>query len=243
MTTPSTDNTAWSIICEAVWDACILPHGEVPDSEATFKYTRRLNQLINFICTTKGIRLWLLQDTAVPLVAGQGLYTFGPTGTTVMVKPVQIFDQYYLYSPANGGTRRPVFRISRQQWDMLSVTTQQGPITQIFVDPQQSLLEVNTWLTPDVIEATGTLHLVFKEQVTNFVGVTDAMNFPIEWALTLGWSLAREIAMGQPASVINRCDAQAAYYLEALEEWDAEHETSILPQPDQRLFQNKRFSR
>lgn len=242
MTTPATDNTGYSIISGAMWKACLLPEGEDPDSELIAKHTRTLNQLINFM-QTEGHKLWLHQDTAVTLIAGTGLYTFGPSGTVVMVKPTQVVDQYYLYSAANGGTRRPVFRISRQEWDMLSVTTQQGPITQIFVDPQQLTLNVNTWLTPDANEATGTLHLVLRSQVTNFVGITDGMNFPIEWAMALEWGLSKEICQGQPAAVIQRCDAMAAFYMQKLEEWDAEQETSIKPQPDQRLIQSRRFGR
>lgn len=240
MTTPATDNTAFSIIQGGMRKACLLPAGDDPDSEEIAQYTRTLNQLINFI-QTRGIRLWLLQDTAVTLVAGQGLYTFGPGGTVPMVKPMQVEDQYYLYPLSAGATRRPVFKISRQQWDMLSVTIQRGPITQIFVDPQQNLLNVNCWLIPDTNEALGTLHLVFRNQVTNFVGITDLMNFPIEWALTLEWGLSKEICQQQSPDVIARCDGMAAYYLQALEEWDAEHDTSILPQPDQRLYARRKF--
>lgn len=244
MTTPATDNTAYSIICDAMWDACLLPEGDDPDSEELAKYTRRLNQTINYIMTSGGgVRLWLLQDTALTLVAGQQLYTINPAGNLAQVKPLQVYDQYYLYSAANGGTRRPVFKISRREWDMLSTPTQQGPVTQIFVDPQQTSLNIKTWLVPDTNEATGTLQLVLQNQVTNFVGVTDAMNFPQEWALALHWQLASEICQGQPQSVINRCDAKAAYYLSELQDWDQEQGTSIMPQPDQRLFQNTRFNR
>lgn len=242
MTTPATENTAYSIISGAMWKACLLPSGEDPTGEFIAKYTRTLNQLINFIMT-QGIRLWVHQDTPVTLIAGTSLYTFGPTGTVVMTKPTQVVDQYYLYPASQGATRRPVFRISRQEWDMLSTTSQNGPITQIFVDPQQSTLNVNTWLTPDANEATGTLHLVLRSQVTNFVGFTDAMNFPIEWALCLEWGLSTQINMGQPQSVINRCDTMYAYFLQKLEEWDAEHETSIKLQPDQRMLRSNRFGK
>lgn len=242
MTTPATDNTGYSIICGAMWKACLLPSGEDPVGDTVAKYTRTLNQLINFIMT-QGIRLWVLQDTSVTLVAGTNLYTFGPSGTVPMTKPTQIYDQYYLYSQANGATRRPVSRLSRQEWDMLSTSSQQGPVTQIFVDPQQLTLNVNTWLTPDANEATGTLHCVFRNQVTNFVGVTDQMNFPIEWALCLEWGLSTQINMGQPQSVINRCDTMYTYFLEKLEEWDAEHETSIKLEPDQRLLRRSRYGK
>jgi hypothetical protein len=244
MTTPSTDNTAYSIICDAAWDACLVSEGEDPDSELIAKWMRKLNKLISVIMT-EGIRLWLWQDTPITLVAEQSLYKLGPASaggnvSNVLLKPGNIRDQYYLYSVANGSTKRP---ISRQQWDMLSVTTQQGPVTQIFVDPQQSTLNVNTWLVPDANEATGTLQLVLLNQITNFVGLTDVMNFPTEWALALEYRLASEICQGQPQAVIARCDAKAAYYTQKLEEWDSEQETSILPQPDQRMFQRRRFVR
>jgi hypothetical protein len=239
--TPATNNTAWSIICGAMWKACIIPEGDDPSSEEIAKYTRTLNQYINFV-QTRGIRLWLQKDFGLELEEGKGLYTLGPNGNVRMVKPMQIEDQYYLYPKDMGATRRPVFKISRQEWDMLSVTTQRGPITQIFVDPQQYTLNINTWLIPDKVEAKGRLHVVLREQVENFVSITDGMNFPIEWALTLEWGLAQQICQGQPPAVMQRCDAMAALHLQALEEWDSEYGTSILPRPDQRMFQgSQRF--
>lgn len=244
MTTPANENTSYAIISDAMEDACMLPEGDDPNSEQLARYQRRLNQLIKELMTGEdGVRLWRLKDTSLTLFADQSNYTFGPTGTVIMPKPDQIYDQYYLYSGAFGGTRRPVSRISRQQWDSLSTTNQLGPITQIFVDPQQTQLEVNTWLVPDANEATGTLQLVFMNQVTSFVSVTDQMNFPLEWALALHWLLASQICMGQPAAVISRCDGMAAYYKQKLIEWDQEHETSILPQPDQRMYLPRRFGR
>jgi|SRR6185437_10204677 len=244
MTTPATENTAYAIICDAMRDAKLLPRGDDPDPEDLAEYTRRLNQLINFIMTSGGgVRLWLLQDTPVVLTQGQGLYTFGPTGTVVMSKPAQVYDQYYLYPASSGANRRPIFKISRREWDMLSTTTQQGPITQIFVDPQQTLLAVNTWLIPDANEALGTLHLVLQNQITNFVGITDGMNFPPEWAMALHWGLAGEICNGQPQAVINFCVGKAQYYLQELQDWDQEQGTSIMLQPDQRLIRPSRFQK
>lgn len=251
MTTPATDNTAYSIMCGAAWNACLVPEGEDPDSEMIARYLRRLNQLIVHIITGEGgdgVRLWLWQDTPITLVAGRGQYllgpaTFGGNVSNVLLKPANIRDQYYLYSTANGATKRPVFRISRQEYDMLSVTTQQGPVTQIFCDPQQNTFNVNTWLVPDANEATGTLQLVLLNQVTTFVGINDQMNFPVEWALALEWGLSSEISHGQPQAVIGRCDAKAGYYLAKLQEWDSEQGTSILPQPDQRFTLPSRFKK
>lgn len=242
---PTTENTAHAIICDALGPekACKIASGDDPDSETEARCLRILNQLVN-IQTRIGRRLWLLTDYAVALTAGQGVYQLAAAVSPgQQYKPQWIEDQYYLYSAANGGTRRPVFNISRSEWDMLSVTAQTGPITQIFVDPQQSYLNINTWLVPDANEATGALHVVLRNQVTNFVGVTDAMNFPAEWAEYLGWALAQRVCIGQPTAVISRCDAMASLALESLEETDAEMDTSILPQPDQRMMLPSRFRR
>lgn len=242
---PSTENTANAIILDALGPdkACILAVGQDPDPERAARCMRILNQLIN-VQTRRGRRLWLLNDYAIPLVAGTSAYVLGAVVSPgAQYKPQSIEDQYYIYSAAMGSTRRPVFNISRNEWDMLSVTTQQGPVTQIFVDPQQSNLVVNTWLVPDVNEATGTLHVVLKNQVTNFVGLTDQMNFPPEWAGYLGWALADQVCTGQPIAVQQKCAAQAGMMLEVLEESDAELETSILPQPDQRMMLPSRFGK
>jgi hypothetical protein len=238
---PSTENTAHQIICDALIESCQLRDGDDPSPEEEARCVRRLNQLIN-LQQTRGRRLWLLQDYAIPLVAGTGIYYLAAAVTPgQQYKPINVEDQYYLYSAANGSTRRPVFRISRSEWDMLSVTSQKGPITQIFIDPQQTQLVVNTWLIPDANEATGTLHVVIKNQVTNFVGITDQMNFPVEWAMYLLWALADQRSNGQPLAVQQKCAMQAAAALEVLDEWDAEQETSILLQPDQRMMLPSRF--
>lgn len=249
MTTPTTDNTAYSIICEAAWDACLVPHGEDPDSELIAKWLRRLNQMVMEMTTAEdGPKLWLLNNLPVTLTAGLGLYQFGPNlspgpGITVMPVPKYLYHQYYQYSAANGSTRRPVFRIALTEYDDLSVTTQLGPITQIFVQPLQNQFNISTWLTPDANEALGTLQLWFRQQVTGFVEITDSMNFPVEWALALHWGLAWEICNGQPPAVIKFCMDKAAYYKQKLIDWDQEHETSIKLQPDQRLLQPSRFGR
>ncbi len=242
MTTPATNYTGYSIICDAMSDAKLLSSGDSPDSEMVARYLRKLNNGVNYF-QTQGIKLFLLSDYALALVAGTNLYTLGPTGTVAMTKPTQVYDQYYLYSAANGANRRPVGRLARKDWDALSTASQQGPITSIFVDPQQNTLNINTWLTPDANEASGTLHLVLRNQVQNFVGVTDVMNFPIEWALALEWWLANEISGGQPPLVQQKCAQMAALYEEALLNWDTEQDTSLVLQPSQQMLAPSRFGK
>ena len=104
----------------------------------------------------------------------------------------------------------------------LSQVTQLGQLNSYFVDKKQTVLSVFFWLVPDAVAATGTAHLVLQEQVTNFVLVTENMNFPIEWRIALRWGLADELATGQPQAIMDRCQQRAQAYRTMLEDWDVE---------------------
>lgn len=217
MTAPA-DNTPAAIIEDAMRDAGLLQEGQRPNSEQLAKYSRRLRDLIK-VEQTQGIKLWLQTDIPVTLVVGTATYTMSPTGNVSMVKPLQVVDAYFSDSSQN---RRPIFAISRQEYDMLSQVTQQGQVTQYFVDKQQSALVIKLWLVPDSVAATGTVHFVVRSSVTSFTSLTETMNFPDEWRMFLHWGLAAEICTGQPVSIVERCEMKAAQYRTMLEDWDVE---------------------
>ena len=124
------------------------------------------------------------------------------------------------------------------EYERLSNLLQPGPVNSYAVDKQAQTLNVYLWNPPDAFTAAnGNVLLLIEQSVANFVGVTDLMNFPIEWSLALEWGIADLAAVGQPAAVIGRCSAMAKQYREALEDWDVEDaDTSF--QPDQRLYQS-----
>lgn len=231
MTAPA-DNTPASIIEDAYLDAGITQEGQSPNSEQLAVGMRKLTDLIN-VCQTDGLKLWLNVDTAVTLTAGTGFYTFGPTGTTVMPKPLRAIEAYYLDST---GVRRPLVVLSWDDYIRLSQVNQTGPINSYFVDKQQLVLSVFFWLIPDSTAATGTAHLLLQVQVTNFTGLTDTMNFPIEWRMYLRWGLADELATGQPQAIMDRASQRAAMYLQKLTDWDVEDAPTSFA-PDQRSMQ------
>ncbi len=228
MTTPAI-NTPLSVINEAFENAGLLQSGQPANSEQLAKGLRKLREVINF-AQTKGLRLWLNVDTAVPLVAGQATYTFTPGGNVNMTKPLRVLQGYVL---TNSGTvRRPIWPISWNEWLMLSNidSTNPGTISQYFVDKQTTQLSVTFWSTPSVIEAMNVAHLLLQVQVTNPISLTEDIQFPEEWGIWLGWAVAAEICTGQPQSVIDRCEGKAALYLEALDGWDVEDaETQFTP--------------
>ena len=219
MTTPATFNTCDGIIQQAMEDAGLLQEGDTPNGEQYARGLNRLNQLIVFE-TTQGLKLWLQQDLSVTLTAGKQMYTLMTGGDVNTPKPMRVLQGYYLTSTANN--RRPIYPLSWDEWMRLSQVTQTGAISQYFVDKQQNSLNVYFWLIPDATAATGTAHLLIEGPVTRFVGLTDGMNFPMEWGVGLHWMLAADICTGQPTAVIQRCEKWAQYYLNALRNWDVE---------------------
>ena len=236
MTVPTYRNSAIRIITLAMIDAGILAEGDSPNSDQLARNIGRLNDLIN-LWQTQGLKLWLQEDTSVTLTAGTSLYSFGPSGTTVMAKPLRVTDAYY--SDSNG-IRRPVGLISRQEYNSLSQVTQTGEIVSVFVDKQIPNLVVRTWQVPDATAATGTLHLILQQQATNFVSITDDMDFPQEWALALRWGLADEISTGKPQVIMDRCTQRAQKFFDALEAWDVEDADTRF-QPDPQYAVRRRF--
>jgi len=229
VTSPANFSTPDTIIRSAMIEAKLLQTGDDPSSENYAEYMPRLNHLIN-TWQTDGLRLWLNFDQSVTLVAGTAKYSFSPTGAVVMTRPLRVIDGYYLDSSSN---RRPLWSMGRLDYDKLSNVTNQGAVNSYFVDKQQTTLDVYFWMTPDTTAATGTAHVILQQQVTNFTGLTDTMNFPVEWYLSLIWGLADEICGGQPQAIMNRCAQRAAFYKEKLDNWDVEDASTVFT-PDQR---------
>ena len=231
MTTP-TNGTPIAIITDAYRDAGILGQGVSLNSDQIVDGMQKLTDLVN-LWQTQGLKLWLNVDTSVPLVAGQGTYTFSLTGDVVMAKPLRVIEAYYLDST---GIRRPLVTLSWDDYIRLSQVTQTGALNSYFVNKKQTELSVFFWLIPDATAATGTAHLLLQTQVTNFISVTETVNFPAEWRIALRWGLADEICTGQPQAIMDRCQQRAATYRTMLEDWDVEDAPTRVA-PDQRWAQ------
>jgi hypothetical protein len=242
MTTPNTLMTGYGIICDAMKDVGKLRAGQEPDGEVMAEYTRRLNKLVNYFMT-QGCKLWLIQDLAITLLPpisptqGVALYTLGPGGTVPIQKPLRVISAYYLY---NNGNQYPLIPMSYpNEYLNLSNLLQPASINSYAVNKQQNTLNVYLWNPPDATTAAnGTVHLLIENSVTQFTGITDQMNFPIEWGLALEWGLADQISTGQPTTIIARAAGMATKYQTALEDWDVE-DADTMVQPDQRQFQNQ----
>jgi hypothetical protein len=225
----ATSKTIYGIINDAMHDAGYLEEGEVPNSEQLASNFRRLNDIIN-LWQTQGLKLFLLQDITLSLIADQHTYTFGPdiSCDVVMAKPSRVIDAYVL-SPS--GIRRPLIPIAWKDWNLLpQVTGNAGVINSYMVDKQAEILGVRFWNSPDTAEALNNVVLTMQVAAPNAINLEQNMNFPQEWRIALRWGLADDICTGQPQSIMERCAERAAVYRTALEDWDVEDApTSFAP--------------
>lgn len=233
--------SAYEIVFDAYSDAKLKGQGEELNSEELANGMRRLAKLINYL-QTKGIKLWLQQDIAVPIVAGQNQYSMSGVINDAGLYPKRVVQAYFQYNNT-AINRYPLIPLSWNEWLTLGAITT-GPINSYFVDKQPTDLLVTFWLTPDAsVVALGQPHLLVQMQALNYSQVTNqtsAPSFPPEWALALEWGLAAQICSGQPQAVIDRCDKMAMFYQTELENWDVE-DTSTSFQPDQRAVVVSRF--
>lgn len=226
-------NTIYGIINDAMHDSGQLGLGDEANSEQLAVGMRRLCDVVN-LYQTQGLKLFLLQDTAIPLVAGQGTYTLSLTGDIAMTKPARVLQAYVLNTD---NIRRPLVPLSWDDYLRLSqVTGNDSTINSYFVDKQADALKVTFWNTPDTTEALNTAHLLLQVAAPNPINLEDNMAFPQEWRIALRWGLADELATGQPQAIMDRCSSRAQIFREALEAWDVEDAPTYMSM-DSRFYQ------
>lgn len=226
---PTNYQTAQRIIQMAYQDAGLIQEGDEPNSTQYASGLTRLNDVAN-LWQTQGLKLWTIQDIAIPLVASQATYTLMPGGSVDMSKPMRVIECYYL-DPNN--IRRPLIALSWDDWARLSQVNQTGQINSYFQNKQQNAIYMSFWLIPDANAALGTVHAITQTRITQMILLTDETAFPLEWSLGLRWALADELATGQPQAIMDRCEKRAMMYREKLEDWDVEDAATSFA-PDQR---------
>lgn len=230
-------NTAAGIIDDAMHDAGLLQLGDEPTSEQLSSNLRRLCDIIN-LWQTQGLKLWTLEDIAIPLTVGVNMYTLQPGGTVDMTKPLRGLQGYVLQATSN--VRRPLVLLSWNEWLNLSqVTGNNGAISSFFIDKRATSLHVYVWNPPDATEAANTLHIQVQTQAVNPINLTENISFPQEWRIALRWALADDICTGQPQAIMDRCAQRAQEFKEMLEGFDVE-DASTQFQVDMRTYGNNR---
>lgn len=218
MTSPALFFSPARIIQFAYEDAGIVAQGDTPNSEMIARAMERLNDIINF-WQTQGVKLWLVSDQSFDIVQGQALYTIESGGDIDLTKPMRVL-QGYLLSSAN--VRTPLTFLSWDDYLRLSNVATEGASVAYFVNKTLDSIEVSLYPTPNAATAAQTGHLLLQVQVTNFISLTETIDFPREWFMALRWALADDLATGQPEAIVQRCAQRAKAFREALDTWDGQ---------------------
>ena len=218
------------LVTKAYQDAGIVSKLASPSSTQIQDGLDRINDIIN-LWATQGLKLWLQEDLPLTLTANKTTYSLGPGGDINMVKPLSVFQAYYLTSAQS---RQPLTILSRDEWTRLSQTNVLGSVNSFFPDKQLTFLYVSFYNTPDATAATGTAHLITRVAASNFVLSTDTVGLPVEWYIALRWALADDLATSQPAEIQARCAQRAGAFRTALEDFDVEDAATFFA-PDSRM--------
>lgn len=238
MSSPAEFYTPERIIRNAMEDAGLLEEGTDPNSDQFSKYSDKLNDIINMTMARPGMKLWTLLDQPVTLTTGKATYTLMPGGDISLPRPGKIETAYFV---DQFGSRRQLDPMSWEDWVRLGNVTTLGSITQYLVDKQSDRFNVSFWQTPDANAALGKPHLLIRQQIVNFTGISDTMLFPQEWFMYLRWALADDISVGQPITIQQTCATKCEFYYKILSDWDVE-DGPVRLEVDSRCGVDGRFS-
>lgn len=235
MTTPA-DNSAYAIINDAYLDAGLKQRIDPLNGEQLAEGMRRLREVIT-TAQMSGLKVFSWVDTTVPLTAAQMDYTLMPSGSVNMTKPLRVLQAFYLYNDTN--VRRNLTVLAMKDYYELGAAgeeeSNQGTISQCYVEKLYDRLRVTFWLCPNAAEAAaGAVHLILQGQITQPTELDETVQFPPEWRSYLHWNLSAEICTGQPQAVIERCEGKARFYRELSENWDVE-DAPVQFQADSRM--------
>lgn len=214
-------NTGTAIVQMAYEDAGKCSVGTTISAAQASRGFDRMMDIVN-LWATQGLKVWLQQDIAIPLTAGQTTYVLGPGGDVNMPRPLQTLQGYYLSSPSTSQSQQPLVMISRDEYTRLIQPSVTGAISSFFPDKQATFLAISMWNTPDVEAAAGVVHVICRVSIPNTSTITDQTAFPQEWVIALRWALADEVSVGMPKEVQDRCSQRAGAYRTALEDFDVE---------------------
>ena len=170
-----------------------------------------------------GLRLWVMDDITVPLVAGKKTYTIGPSGADVTApRPERIIGgrRHDLTS----GYDTPMVYYSRTDYNQLSNKDQTGQMVAFYYD-KHLVGTVYVYLVPDAtIAAQYTLILTVQKPLDSVTSSTTTMQFPNAWFQALKYGLAAALApdYGVPVDQRQLLMQETQMYKANLENYDQE---------------------
>lgn len=211
------------IILTAFSDAGIYaPGAEVPTAGEMTDANLRLNMMIKAL-QAASMGLWLNQSFSQTLVASAQYYTFGPLGTTVLIRPLAIVEARLLDV---NGNESPLAAMSRDEYMALSMKSSTGKVSQFYYDPQTTNGRFYVWPVNSTL--TDTIVGTMRVPIQTFVNISDTPDFPQEAFDLLHFGLAVRLspAYDVPAQKVQLLMALYKTALDDFKDFDREQEVS-----------------
>ena len=177
------DVTAGQIVKDALLlNNAVDPFNDVDANDSAI-CMRFLNMLVKNI--QKDANLWINTDVTHTLTAGTESYTVG-TGLSVdTARPLKLKHCRRQDSSSN---EVPVEVVSRQDYMDIPTKSTQGPVLQVYYDPQIANGVLYVWPTGSTSNVT--LILTFQRPIQDFDASGNNPDLPDEWNIWLVYQLA-----------------------------------------------------
>lgn len=173
----------------ALIDSGVLGKGQIAQSEDINNALRRVNYLI----AQWNRKRWLIYNlTDVSVVTtGAEDYTIGPAQNFNTPRPDRLEDGNFLRQLANGSTQQIDYPLqlisSREDYNKIRLKTMGTWPSVIFYDSNWPTGIIKAWPVPsaNLFE----LHILVKNQLTQFSSLTQTINLPPEYEAALAFNL------------------------------------------------------
>lgn len=213
-TTTDFNDTARTIITDALIDIGVLEPGEDAEHEQVQYGLRKINRTVK-AWMGDGYHLWRRTEGAITLVADKQSYTMGGTGSPdFAVRPLRIESMRFVQSD---GTEAPrMIPMAREDYLALPRKDASGTSTSYYYDPQRDLGALYLWPVLSAISTPAEqVKFTYLRPFFDFDTLDNAPDIPQEWndaiIRTLGADLARTYYPGNlQFQAAARADAEAA---------------------------------
>ena len=164
-----------------------IASGETPTADEANDGLLVLNDMLEN-WSTENLSVWGSSNQTFNLVAGQAVYTIGPTGNWVTDRPQDIDDAYMRFN----GVDFPVVVISQEQYNEINLKSMQQPIVERLLYVNEFPLGIVTvWPVPtQALPITLTMRRILDFPVA----LTDTLTGPPGYLKALRYCLAVEFA-------------------------------------------------
>lgn len=209
-------STASDICNDAAAIAGVADIQEGLDATSLAKCRRALNMLLK----SKQVKefLWKLSDVTVTLTPGTQSYLVGPGGAGALsrVRPLRL--SYCVRRTDDIDIEVPI--ISRQEYQLMPQKTQQGPVVNVYYDPQLNDGVLNVWYTGDT--SNDTIICTFADPVDLFDTNSDTPDFPDEWIEIITYLLAARLCALFQLQIPQSVSAVVSDIYEKIENFDTD---------------------